>query len=344
MTSPLPGMPLSKERSGDWILVHDADEVISAIDHAGLRAITQEKAHQTPGVYFTTRNYATSISLQGWTANLGEYPEETCAGWYPSNKVRLFTNDARFRFRNPVHELIELSLREYGAEIKPCRIPIHHYGRLNTVKTSEKAEIYYELGKTKLKNARDEQVALRELALQAGELGKDEEAIDLWQRYIKLDPSLPRAHCSLSHCYLKQDDFDNALTSAKRAFELDPASADTTLQYATASLFRENGNEAVALTENLLRRVPGHPYAKITLAIAYILNGQQPKGTDLLVETKRINCDCSQLLGTLANKLETAGMTDGASKILSSAVEAGYSLPDWASLPGEHEKSGQARA
>ncbi len=325
-----------EKAKGDWILVHDADEVISTLDVEGLRAITRKKPLEPVAYSFVTRNYATSVSLEGWTANVGDYPEEVCAGWFPSSKVRLFTNDLRFRFRNPVHELLEPSLLENGVEIKACRIPIHHYGRLDALKTNAKAEIYYELGKTKLETAGDGRAALLELAAQANELGKDEEAIDLWRRYLTLDPNLPRAYASLSHCYLKRDDFENALCAARRAFELDPRSKDTALQYATASLFCSQSGHAIPLMEDLLNRAPNHPYAMITLAVAHILSGEQSQGKDLLIKTKKINLDGSQLLFTIAKKLEAAGIADGASRILASATEVGYSHPDWPELLEKH--------
>jgi len=322
-----------EKAKGDWILVHDADEVISPLDYEELHAITCRKPLKPVGYSLVTRNYTTSITLEGWTANLGDYPEETCAGWFPSCKVRIFVNDARFRFRNPVHELLEPALRENGVEIKVCRIPIHHYGRLNEVKTSAKAEVYYELGRTKLQIAKDNPAALRELAVQAIELGKDDEAIDLWRRYIELDPNLPMAHYSLSHCHLKNDEFENALTSAMRAFELDPTSSDAALQYATALFFSEKSRDAIPLIEDVLKRAPNHFHAQITLAVALILDGQEKsRGVDLLAEMKKMNCDCSQLICTLAEKLKAAGKSDRVSRVLSSAMEAGYSHPDWPGL------------
>ncbi len=40
--------------------------------------------------------------------------EEAGTGWFPSNKVRLFPNDRRIRFENPVHEFVEYSLMRLG--------------------------------------------------------------------------------------------------------------------------------------------------------------------------------------------------------------------------------------
>ncbi len=137
--------------SGDWILVLDGDEVLSPADHAALADIVHSKPGKPAAYSLTTRNYTNLVSAQGWTANDGRYTrEETGTGWHPSTKVRLFSNDPRIRFRNPVHEVVEPSLLEAGISIKPCSIPVHHYGKMNTGKTAAKAEDYYLLGRKKL--------------------------------------------------------------------------------------------------------------------------------------------------------------------------------------------------
>ncbi|MCX5809877.1 MAG: glycosyltransferase [Proteobacteria bacterium] len=116
---------------GQWILVHDADEVISSRDYDKLKDIIGQKTQQPIAYTLMTRAYTNNTSLEGWTANAGEYPEEAGTGWIPSLKVRLLINDNRFRFKNPVHKFLESSLAQAGFEIKRCAIPIHHYGKLD---------------------------------------------------------------------------------------------------------------------------------------------------------------------------------------------------------------------
>ena len=77
-----------------------------------------------------TRNYTRHVNAVGFQPNTGEYPEEEGPGWIPSDKVRLFTNDARIRFAHPVHELVEPALRKLNIAIGTCDIPVHHYGKL----------------------------------------------------------------------------------------------------------------------------------------------------------------------------------------------------------------------
>ena len=176
---------------GGWILVLDADEVISPADHAALARIVKKNPARPAAYILVTRNYTNQVGSQGWTANDGRYAgEEAGVGWFPSSKARLFINDRRIKFENHVHEFVEASVQRAGIPVKPCDIPVHHYGRLDTDKIAAKGEAYYKLGMKKLLEKGDDAKALHELAVQAGELGKFEEAVELWQSVLRLE-SIP---------------------------------------------------------------------------------------------------------------------------------------------------------
>jgi tetratricopeptide (TPR) repeat protein len=125
------------------------------------------------------------------------------SGWCPSEKVRLFPNDPRFRFQYPVHEVVGPALQRAGLEIRRCTIPIHHYGKLDMENNRTKNEAYFDIGFKKLDELHNDATALYELAVQAGELGRYHEARDLWQRYIELVPGTPIAFISLGTVYEK---------------------------------------------------------------------------------------------------------------------------------------------
>ena len=59
--------------SGDWMLVLDADEMISPLDHASLRSLIQQ-ADKRFAYSMTTRNYTHQVASQNWTANDREIP------------------------------------------------------------------------------------------------------------------------------------------------------------------------------------------------------------------------------------------------------------------------------
>jgi len=176
-----------EKAAGEWVLVHDADEVLSPLDHDKLRDITSRTPSKPLAYVLTTRNYITEPNVDQWTGNIGEYAkEEAGSGWFPSGKVRLFVNDKRIRFRNPVHELLEPSINEAGVTMLRCDIPIHHYGKLPSENTAKKSKLYYELGKKKLALLKNSPAAVRELAIQAAELQEYDESIEFWKQYLCL--------------------------------------------------------------------------------------------------------------------------------------------------------------
>lgn len=322
---------------GRWILVHDADEVISARDHDKLRAIIRENPRQSVAYTLVTRNYTTNPSLGGWTENKGEYPdEESGTGWIPTSKVRLLINDERFRFENPIHEMLEPSLWHAGAEIRSCDVPVHHYGKLDEAKMHEKADMYYLLGKKKLLDADSINLgALRELAVQAAELHRYEEAILLWERYIALEPGNHKAFFNISTCYFETGQFGKALDAAKKALEIDPSSKEAVLGYASVSLCVGDVDEAVSLIEKLFRRTADYPPARVALAAAYFMKEMKEEGRKHLERLRSNNYNCSIALHSLVQKLISAGRTEYALCVLEMMEESGNTHQDSARLVRE---------
>ncbi|MEI6154124.1 MAG: glycosyltransferase, partial [Deltaproteobacteria bacterium] len=147
--------------TGDWILVLDADEVISALDYPAIEKIVKKKTAKPVAYTLNTRNYTNEVNSKGWIANDRKYlREEAGTGWFPSAKVRLFANDKRIQFQNPVHEFVEGTLEAAGIEIKPSDIPVHHYGRFDKDKILAKGREYFLLGKKKIEQMKDDVKAL----------------------------------------------------------------------------------------------------------------------------------------------------------------------------------------
>ena len=267
--------------SGDWILVLDGDEVLSPADHAALANIVHSKPGKPAAYSLTTRNYTNLVSAQGWTANDGCYTrEETGTGWHPSTKVRLFSNDPRIRFRNPVHEVVEPSLLEAGISNKPCSIPVHHYGKMDAGKTAAKGEDYYLLGRKKLEETGGEAKAIQELAVQASELQRYGESVELWQKLIDLQPNNASAYFNMGFSHLKLKNYEEALRVSKKALELNPDLKEAVLNYANSELVIGDIDRAITSLSNVLQRVPDYPPALGLLAASLFVQrrpGKSPR-------------------------------------------------------------------
>jgi glycosyltransferase involved in cell wall biosynthesis len=301
--------------SGDWILVLDADEMISEKDHHFLCNLRQKKNGHPRAFSFVTRNYVNRMDLIGFTPNDGSYPEEEGAGWTPSEKVRLFPNDRRSCFENPVHEMIRPALEKNQVPIQKCPVPVHHYGKLDSEREKEKGERYYALGRKKLELHSDLS-SLTELAIQAGALGHFDEAISLWNQVLVLDPKMTDAYINLSYNHLKLKKYTEAAQLAQRARELDPDSKEGLLNYSSAEFYCGNIERVVASLEDFLPRCLEYPPILGLLSLAYFLEGKIEKGLPLVEKLKRIGFDYKEYVLNSAQDLIAAGQEKKAAKLI----------------------------
>jgi len=235
--------------------------------------------------------------------------------------VRLFPNDRRIRFENPVHELVEPSLKKIGMPVKACRVPVHHYGKLDEVKGAAKGEAYYQLGKQKIEALGNDLNALCELAIQAGGLGRYEEAIELWLRIIALNPNLPGAYFNLGYDYLQLGKFEEAIAVTLKARELNPGLREAVVNWSIAELCIGDTNNAITELEGLLRECPEFLPAVNMLAAAYCSNGRKDEGLALFASLQGM--DITAFLQDIAQKLISAGRHAYANSLLV-AVQGNY--------------------
>jgi Flp pilus assembly protein TadD len=302
--------------------VLDADEVIAPQDHARLAALIARRIAGPTACALITRNYIVPIQTAGWTANDGVYAqEEAGTGWFPSVKVRLFTRDDRIRFANPVHELVEPSLKALGIEAQDNDVPVHHYGKLDTKKDKAKGEEYYVLGRKKLEETGENAAALRELAIQAGGLKKFDEALGLWQRALPLIPDQETAYLNMASLYLQTDRFSDALAVSRPAIERNPGLKEAVCNNALCELYAGDVGRAVAGLEKLLAAEPEYPSARIMLAIAYIFEGKREKGTAQFLRLGIASSNMAEVIISFARKLIRAGRFEYALLLLDAAIE-----------------------
>ena len=270
--------------SGDWILILDGDEVISPLDYGHFNKIVTKNPKAPVAYSITTRNYNRLANIVGWMPNDGTYPDEEAAiGWLPSDKVRLFYSKGQIRFEGAVHELVDPVLKRNGIEIKKCSIPVHHYGRLDKEKLDRKGEIYFDIGQKKLSEMGDDVNALRELAIQATILERNQEALDLWQRLLAINP-FPElaaiAYVNMGTVYSRLGRFEDALDAGKKSVECDPDLKEARYNYAMAELHAGNAQQAISILENLLSEFPDYPPARFILFAANCCADQKEKGLE----------------------------------------------------------------
>ena len=309
--------------SGQWILVLDADEVVSPKDYDQVPKIVENGKPRSTAYALITRNYINRPNVEGWRENDGIYGmEEAGIGWFPSRKVRLFPNDRRIRFENPVHEFVEPSLSRAGINLKLANIVIHHYGKLDEEKSLSKGETYYNLGRRKLEEMRDNPGALREIAIQATELKKYGEAVELWKNIIFLQPDNASAYLNMGHAYLELGRYEDALLASKRAMELDPNMKEAIYNYSVCEICSGDLQRAIAALETLLKRVAGDPCVEGLLGVAHIINGSAKKGLGFIEKLWKNKNDVGEYIFNHAARLFEAGRKEYAISLLEAAIES----------------------
>ena len=269
------------QASGDWILIMDADEVVASKDHKRFKNFIKKKVKPGCAYSVVTRNYTLSYSHIGLVNNQGQYgQEETGAGWIPSEKVRLFPNEKEIRFDYPVHELVTPSLERQRNKILKLNVPVHHYGKLDEQKTKQKGESYYRIGLRKLNEMGDDVISLRELAIQAALLGKNDEAERLWQRIIDIEPNHDRAHINLSSILGRLGKYRESKQAAVKAIEINPDQREAYLNHAIAELHLGNLSQALSILRALTRRYHEYHSAQFMCAAAEMCAGQAERGKD----------------------------------------------------------------
>jgi tetratricopeptide (TPR) repeat protein len=232
----------------------------------------------------------------------------------------LFPNDKRIKFENPVHELVEPSLVKCDITISLSNVVIHHYGKLDGERSLLKGETYYNLGKRKLDEMGQNAGALRELAIQAAELKKFDEAIELWKKIILLQPDNASAYLNLGHAYLQLGKFEDALLASKKAMELDPKMKEAVHNYSTCELCSGHVRRTIATLESLLKKVPGYPSAIGLLGVAYIIDGRTQLGFEYLAKLWRNKNDVAEYLYNHTKRLLKAEKKEYAIILLEAAI------------------------
>ncbi len=308
----------------DWILILDADEIISPIDHDRLKELINKK--QNVAYSITTRNYVNVFNLAGWTSNGSIYSkEEKGKGWFPSTKVRLFPNKKGIKFHNKVHELVEPSLKEIGIQIKNCDVAIHHYGKLNDDHVIEKGKDYYKLGIQKIENTTDPK-ALYELAIQAGELDRHREAVELWKKLLQTTSSLSdnillKAYINMGHAYFHLGMYKEAYDVSKKAYLISPDSQDAIMNYSLSEVWIGEAEKAITLIRTLLEKKPDFPQAIGLLGIAYMIKGDEEKAYKYLEKIKKKGFNCSKFIYDHAKILTSTGKRECAIILIRKAIE-----------------------
>lgn len=266
---------LSLEKAqGDYVLILDADEIIAARDLPRLHALIATPTETARAYSIETRNYTNTANALNWQPNKGQFPVyEAGIGWFPSRKIRLFPRCDDIRFSFPIHELVDPSIQAAGLPIADCPVPVHHYGHLNESTNQSKARVYFDIGMAKLEQLGDNIAALRELAVQAGQLEYWTQALMLWQRLLEVRPDFPEAYVNMAGASWQLGHYEEAIDFASACLRLTPGLKEAHYNLAVSHLLLGRPEKALEILDNLVRRQPDYLAACFMSAAARCVMG-----------------------------------------------------------------------
>lgn len=314
------------EKAGcEWVLVLDADEALSEHDYELVARTLKSCAGKMVAWRITTRNYTNRSESEGWQANDGSYQDqEQGDGWYPSYKVRLFPVSASIRFCGDIHEMVETDLRHLGIPIELADFVVHHYGELEEKDRRAKQLRYYEMGKAKLAGHPDDRSAIAELALQAGQLGFFEEALEYWDRLLVIGITVRDVFFNRAYALMGLHRYTEALASAEKALELEPDHKESQLNAAICELHTGNLENAWQRVGRLSEQYREWPLlAALRLALA-VIAGESQVAVDCHTELCRHGYGVGAYLQELQRSLILVGQPVFAGQLAIWAKEAGY--------------------
>lgn len=312
------------EASGAWILVMDADEVISPLDYDAFRSLVRDSRNFCSAFTITTRNYTNKL-VEKWREHDSRYPaEEAGRGWMPSDKVRLFPNRGEIRFENAVHEMVEPSLERLQIPYPETdAVVVHHYGYLDDERQESKKTLYYEIGLKKYIDSGGSPKATVELAIQAANSEKYEEAIALWEKALKYNAESALAYFNLGYANLCLGRYDAAVEATRRALELQNDYREASANLVLSEILRGGHNEAIALLDSHVTTQSDYVMFDLLRAVAFSCNGEAERSRQYFSAVVDRNIEFATFVRTTAKHLRQAGRDGDADAVVRAANAAG---------------------
>jgi lipopolysaccharide biosynthesis regulator YciM len=189
-----------------------------------------------------------------------------------------------------------------------------------------KGKIYYDIGRRKLEESNCDHAAVRELATQATILGKNEEAVDLWHRFLKMSPparAVAEAHINLATLYIRLQDYGAARNVSEKVLSKLPEMKEANYNLALSELYLGNAEKTVDVLKRLVEDHPLYPPAQFILAATCFINGQKEQAEALLENLKKgpFGPVLTRSFAELVRDLNGAGRFDYAQQLLDAALE-----------------------
>jgi tetratricopeptide (TPR) repeat protein len=267
-----------------WILVLDADEVLSSRHHKNLKELV--RSSDNVAYSLIQRNYvAESGKLtwdQKWKPNGNEYKEgDGYTGYLDVPVVRLFPRNPAIGYHGCVHERVEDSIAKLGFDIRASGLVLHHYGQVRSPeRMRQKKQVYLELGLQKLQEDPSARAHF-ELGIQYQELGNFQQAISHFLE-ARHSSEFRIADFYLGICYSKVGKLEQARLHLSRVQYCELLSVEILCELGLLNIKDGRTEEAIKVFRQALVENQEHVAALCYLGSLLANQGQIREGIELL--------------------------------------------------------------
>jgi tetratricopeptide (TPR) repeat protein len=311
-----------KEAIGDWILVLDADELVSQKDIEVIRRITEDK--ELSGAFLLQRNYVDDDSRPGFVENKGICPEERAKGYFDNPIIRFFRNRPDIRFEYKLHETVENSIKKIDGKILATDIPIHHYGFLRgDNQLTMKRNRCIKLGEEQIKESPNDPRHYYDLGLIYMNTKDYPKAVELFEKVKSLKRDYRDVNHNLGLINLVKRDFDLAMSFFEEDVRLNKASRSFT-NLAVLYLGKKKIKEAFDLLRRALIINPNDVNALKNIAVMLATSKSYKEGETLMRRAVSLAPNDPSLYFNLAMIYANSGKRKEAVEALKKADSLGY--------------------
>ena len=281
---------VKRKTSAEWIFLIDADECLSISDKK--KILKASENINIDGYITRTKNFSNKSNIANWRINstddeISFGKKINAAGWFPSEKVRLFRNKKEYMFLGRIHELIQPSILEAGGKLMDSDFYIYHKGYIiteqNEILRDRKIQFYEHLNELKM-NEQNDIKSVFELAKQKRMMDKLNDAIRLFEKYRPSD-----SHNELAAIYMNMKNDDKAFEHSLKAVESDDKNVSALNNYALALWNRKETSEAIKIFEKIIEIDPFHSNAYYNMAVIYRISGNITTAKNYYLQTLKYN-------------------------------------------------------
>lgn len=260
--------------TGDWILVIDADEVLTKGVGDRLKTVLSQGKYKA--LRILQRTYSNSPINPNWRPAGHKTEAMGFKGFGDVPITRIFVNHPEVRFIGEVHEDVDPSLKKLNFPTINTDIVFHHYEYEKGDDFVEKKQLHYlNLCLEKEKQQPDNAKNLNDIGIIYRNYKQDmKKAEQYFKKAIKADSDFKKSYNNLAEIYINQNELEKAAKILEKAVK-QGESAQTYSNLGMVYGKLEEYDKALEAYKKTLTLDPSRSNALVNLGVIYLKKGDE---------------------------------------------------------------------